>query len=320
MSKVIFPRRVTHVTTAGAPRDQWLTARRAGLGGSDIAAILGTSPHRTAIDVWMDKTGRHDGGQPTPRMRWGSLLEDTIATEWARRDECRIRRCGMVADPAHPWRLASLDRAILVPGTMRAASLLEVKTTTERWASDVGDDGLAAAYQAQTQWYLGITGLEWAHVAVLIGGQELRELRIQFDIDVWHTLCETAARFWADHVIADVCPPVEWRDASTLNRWPAQGGAILADGDVLDLLRLRDLVRAELRDLEADADLLDAAIKAQLGAATDLVDAAGRTVATWRPQSTTRVDVAALKDAGVYEQFASVSTTRVLRVRKGWDA
>lgn len=321
MTRVIFPRRVDWLTTASTSRDQWLAVRASGLGGSDVAAIMGRSGFRTAADVWLEKTGRTGGQASTRRMRWGQLLEDVIAREWAARDQCTIRRCGTVADPLHPWRVASLDRAVLVPRSMRAASLLEVKTTSERWASDVGDEGLAAAYNLQAQWYLGITGLEDAHVAVLVGGQELRELTIRFDIDVWHELCDTAEQFWHHHVLGDVCPPVAPADTTALNAWPAEPGTeATADGDVLELLALRELVRAEVKDLETSADLLDAAIKAHLGAATELVDAGGRTVATWRPQSSTRVDVAALKDDGLYQQYSTTSSTRVLRIKKGWDA
>lgn len=38
-------------------RDEFLHRRRAGIGGSDIAAILGLSKYKTAYDVWLDKRG-----------------------------------------------------------------------------------------------------------------------------------------------------------------------------------------------------------------------------------------------------------------------
>lgn len=315
--RVILPRQVSWLTTAATPRDQWLQVRRQGIGGSDAAAILGRSGLRTAADVWLEKTGRTGGQTGTRRMRWGQLLEDVIAREWAARDECTIRRCGTVADPLHPWRLASLDRVVLVPRTLRAASLLEVKTTSERWATEVGDEGLADAFNPQVQWYLGITGLEDAYLAVLVGGQELRELAIRFDIDMWHRLCDAADAFWHDHVLADVCPPVDYADSSGLNAWPASNGTErVADPELLELLALRQMVRAEAKELTADADLLDAAVKARMGEATELVDGSGRVVATWREQASTRVDVAALKDAGLYQEYSVSGTTRVLRVKK----
>ena len=38
--------------TESLSRDQWLEYRRLGIGGSDVAAIMGISPFRTARDVY----------------------------------------------------------------------------------------------------------------------------------------------------------------------------------------------------------------------------------------------------------------------------
>lgn len=38
-------------------RAEWLEGRRQGIGGSDVAAVLGLSPWKTALDVWNDKLG-----------------------------------------------------------------------------------------------------------------------------------------------------------------------------------------------------------------------------------------------------------------------
>ncbi|MDP3766551.1 MAG: YqaJ viral recombinase family protein, partial [Dehalococcoidia bacterium] len=58
----------------------WLAARRAGIGGTDAAAILGLSPFRTPLDVYLDKTGAaQDERTETQPMRWGKALEPVIA-------------------------------------------------------------------------------------------------------------------------------------------------------------------------------------------------------------------------------------------------
>ena len=43
--------------TESLSREQWLEYRRLGIGGSDVAAITGISPFRTARDVYYDKLG-----------------------------------------------------------------------------------------------------------------------------------------------------------------------------------------------------------------------------------------------------------------------
>ena len=44
------------VNTAELTREQWLAWRRRGIGGSDVAAILGISPFRTARDIYYGAT------------------------------------------------------------------------------------------------------------------------------------------------------------------------------------------------------------------------------------------------------------------------
>lgn len=43
------------VDTAGLSEEEWLAYRRKGIGGSDVAALLGISPWRTARDLFYDK-------------------------------------------------------------------------------------------------------------------------------------------------------------------------------------------------------------------------------------------------------------------------
>ena len=43
------------VGTEALTEQEWLTYRRQGIGGSDVAAILGISPFRTARDLYDDK-------------------------------------------------------------------------------------------------------------------------------------------------------------------------------------------------------------------------------------------------------------------------
>lgn len=317
--RVRFPREVSWVTSAATRRDVWLKARRDGVGGSDVAALLGTSPWSTPMQVWLEKTGRTGGEQESERMRWGQLLEATVAAEWASRESCKVRRLGTIADPHRPWRMASLDRAVIVPGTLDAAALLEVKTTSERSASEMPDAELVDRYRVQANWYLGITGLDVAHLAVLVGGQELRTPLLRFDPDLWEESVQAADAFWRNHVLADAPPPVSPGDSGALNGWgPADTGAVaVADDGIGSLIGVRRLVKAEHDSLEGDLELIDAAIKAHMGAATELAAADGTSLATWREQRTTRIDTDRLKADGIYDDYIRRGTTRVLRIKKG---
>jgi putative phage-type endonuclease len=198
------------VLPADAPRDQWLDLRRRGIGSSDIPNILNVG-HTSPLHVYYDKTGRlpgdEDAGEPA---LWGSLLEDTIAREWARRNKSAIRRVGLVAHVDEPWRMCTLDRRVTVcplpeRGTEKCA--LEVKNrnafTAGRWKRGLPDDVLT-----QVLWQIAVTGYDHLHVAVLIGSCDFRQFTVrptdhpQLIADI----STAASRLWHEHVLVGVAP------------------------------------------------------------------------------------------------------------------
>ena len=64
-------------------RDAWLCARRRGLGGSDVPAILGLSSYATPLSVWASKTENEPERASTYSMRRGHYMERFIADELA---------------------------------------------------------------------------------------------------------------------------------------------------------------------------------------------------------------------------------------------
>ena len=66
-------------------RALWLEGRRTGIGGSDVAAVLGLNPWKTPLDVWNDKLGLSEDKGMTEPAYWGTVLEDTVAKELDRK-------------------------------------------------------------------------------------------------------------------------------------------------------------------------------------------------------------------------------------------
>ena len=70
------------VDTAHLSREEWLSYRRRGIGGSDVASIFGISPFRTARDIYYDKLNiasvdEYEGNWVA--MEMGNLLEPLVA-------------------------------------------------------------------------------------------------------------------------------------------------------------------------------------------------------------------------------------------------
>jgi putative phage-type endonuclease len=286
-------------------REAWLAERRTGIGGSDIAAILGLSPWKTAVDIWLDKTGQQAEeviGDPEA-MRWGSLLEDIIAREYSERTEHSLQRVNRILrHPAHEWAIGNIDRAVVADGSrvrvsedggtlLGAQGLLEVKTASafrsSDWGRDGDDDAVPVHYQAQVMWYLGITGLQWADVAALIGGQRMIVRRIERDDETIAAMLERAEEFWRRHVLTRQPPePATAKDVERL--FPADNGeTVEADEDLLAAYNAAREAKARIAQAEADFEAAAGRIKLALGERSILA-LNGKPLVTWKAAKPSR--------------------------------
>ncbi len=69
------------VSTKDMSREEWLAVRNQGIGSSDSAAVVGLSPYKSPLELWMEKTGRKapDDLSDNEAVFWGSTLEPVIA-------------------------------------------------------------------------------------------------------------------------------------------------------------------------------------------------------------------------------------------------
>lgn len=164
--------------TKDMPKAEWLRLRRNGIGGSDAAAIMGLSPWRTAMDVWLEKTGEftEDESQDNEKMYWGTALEDVVAREFMTRTGLKVRRRNAILQHRkHHFMIANVDR--LVIGHKAG---LECKTTGQ-YSADDWTMGVPDYYIPQVQHYMAVTGYDTWYVAVLIGGQEYKHYEVPRD-------------------------------------------------------------------------------------------------------------------------------------------
>jgi predicted phage-related endonuclease len=89
------------ILPATADRTDWLTARRSGIGSSDVPAILGLIHQNPPLKVYYDKTG-HDVDDAGEAAYWGNAHEENVARRWAMQNRSVIRRIGLVAHVDHP--------------------------------------------------------------------------------------------------------------------------------------------------------------------------------------------------------------------------
>lgn len=202
------------VSTKDLPREQWLEERRKGIGGSDVAAIAGLSRYKSAVQVWLEKTGQvNDDETASESAFWGTVLEDVVAQEFANRTGLKIqRRNAILQHPDYSFMLANLDRIIL--GKEHGNGVLEVKTASEYFKDDWTEDQVPDAYMLQLQHYLAVTGFTYGYLAVLIGGNKYRQYPIERDEEIIGNLVQIETEFW--RMVEQGTPPAfDGSDAST---------------------------------------------------------------------------------------------------------
>ena len=208
-------------------RQAWLEARRKGIGGTDVAAILGLSRYRTAIDVYEDKVGIAPEREVTPAMQWGLYLEEPIARAYELETGRRVRRVGMrrakhVRD--FPM-IGSIDRETYLGGD-EEPRIVEIKTSRsaegfadrEGWRDVDPELRIPPDHYVQVQHYLEVAQRSFADLVVLIGGQDLRTYEIPRDQEYGADLRLEEGRFWRDYVLANEYPPASADDLANLSR------------------------------------------------------------------------------------------------------
>ena len=117
------------VAPPGLDREQWLTVRRTGIGGSEVAGILGMDKHTSSLEVYLDKVGELPLDRPrNPDLEeaafWGLAHEPTIARVFAERSGLRVvEGPGTLAHIERRWMLANVDRFVLAEGESTPSSL-----------------------------------------------------------------------------------------------------------------------------------------------------------------------------------------------------
>lgn len=199
--------------------------RRKGIGGSDVAVILGLSPYKTPLDLWMQKRGLWEDQSESEAAYWGTVMEPVLVREYAQRHRCAVIRSdpfdgyrveglealhpasdphpasgllGTLVHPRYPWARGHVD-GIGLSEMAAPTHVVECKTASEylkgRWGEE-DTDQVPEYYLVQIQWYLMLADLEVAHLAALIGGNKFRRYIIPRDQALIDILLAEAAAFW----------------------------------------------------------------------------------------------------------------------------
>ena len=200
------------VETEGLSREEWLKWRKRGIGGSDVASLLGISKWKSEIELWLDKTNQtNESPVENEAMQWGTIMEPIIRNHFAKvTGKAVVELKAMLQHPEYPFMLADVD-GVTVDDDGNPA-ILEIKTASEYKRSE-WDEGVPVFYQTQIQHYLCVTGIKKAYCAVLIGGSSFRICELDADEELQAILIAVEKNFW-NKVQNMIRPEMDGSDAA----------------------------------------------------------------------------------------------------------
>jgi putative phage-type endonuclease len=290
------------VLSNAAAQDDWLAARRLGIGASEIAACAGLSRRRGPWDVWSSKVNGTEF-EPSDEMRWGQWIEGRIIDWWARETGRRIGNGGLFRSAEHPWMLATPDAVVLEqvdagpgpgaypPGTGavrlvtdRACAVVDAKNAGWHTAAD-WEDGAPIEYIAQVTQQMLAVGVPRAYLVPAIGGKPPAEREFVLDEELAAGLIDAGSKLW-QHVVDGTPPPLDGSASAKkwiAARYPDADPDNEAQLDAEDVRRLRDLIalHESMDSLKTMATHLENQIKERLGRSAVGVHG-GVTYVTWK--------------------------------------
>lgn len=277
------------------------------IGGSDIAAVLGVSPWKTPLDLYLDKIAPRVEGQRkrvfTRGIRWegvvAEMLTETLVAEGHTVSVVAANR--RYIDSAVPFFASEIDYEIRLDGAeeIRNVELKTVHPFLAREWGESGGDSLPVHYMAQVMWGLGVTGRQRGYLAALFGADELRVYPVERDDETIAAMRQRAGQFWTENVMVGIPPePATLEDLSKLfDQDNPNAAPLLADQALVEqLLRLR-AINAEVKAREAEAEAIEFVVKRAMRDCTTLVLPNGKTACEWKQRSGSWLDETALKEA-----------------------
>lgn len=247
--------------------------RKTYLGGSDIGAVMGIDPYRSPLSVYNDKLGIQVEEEPKSyAMRKGNHFEGPIFSLYAETRGVWLGAAGVTQPhPIFPFLRGNYDRTLLSGKNGTPTELLEGKTAnirqSHKWSTP-GDETVTVPthYYAQANYYCGLLGMVRFRIVADLAWfpDDLAEYEFDFHQDFFDLCCEEGARFWVDHVKAQVPPPLEM-GKSTIDdivRLYPQGNQELVDAPE-DIAELYDLAKSRYREMK-EAETFLKEFKAQV--------------------------------------------------------
>jgi putative phage-type endonuclease len=293
-------------------REAWLEARRLGIGGSDIATILGLSTFTSELEVFYSKVEGRES-EANEAMEIGAAIEPWIIDRWLKQNPSYNLLRDLVAIQSNdfPFLLHSPDALGEEYPNGGVYFGVEVKNIR----SDHNWDPLPEFYMAQVQHGLLCSGLDRWIVVALVAGQKLITREIEPDKEMQGRIALAAKRFWNTHVLPGVPPEPDGSESAKKaleRRWEASEGKCEVDPTLWSVFQA---AKGEVDRVDKHYHRIQQRIQQEMGEA-EILTFEGKKVASWKVSTRTSIDTKRLReeDSALAKKYEKTVPTRIFRL------
>jgi putative phage-type endonuclease len=294
-------------------REQFLLERKLGIGGSDIAPIMGLSPYSTPLDVYRDKMNPIVAyEEETEDLKRGARVEKYILQEYCEVNNCSLEiNLAPFIDLKYPFMRGNVDAKVVGENVIVEAK--STKSPIAKW-----EEGIPEYYRTQVAYYAMLTNAERVDVPVLFSNWQYACFTYWRDLEYEARIRQAVIDFWNNHIVAGI-PPAPSNPAELQEVYPKLETAktIKADSDIREKINIWQETSLKRRELEKQEEKLKIEIQNFMGDA-GILDAGFCKVAL-KERTMSRLDTGALKEAmpELYREYSNDNTYRILQIIGG---
>lgn len=255
-------------------RADWLAYRKRDVTASDIGALFGCHPYRSALNVYADKTGEGVDRGDNAAMRRGRILESAVAAavKEERPNWSIIKADNYVRDA--DLRLgATPDYLVSDPDS--GLGILECKTADPSIFGRDWANGVPLCWTLQCLVQMILTERQWGAVAVLVTSRD-------YPVYIYDVprhpaaearIIEAVKQFWLCVEMGQPPAADYAKDGAAIAAmFPRERGEpidLSASNRLPEILARRSELSVTIKDAEAEKDAIDCEIKDALGDAPE---------------------------------------------------
>jgi putative phage-type endonuclease len=290
-------------------RESFLLNRKQGIGGSDVAPIMGLSPWSTPLDLYNDKTCQElNCEELSDDLKRGIRVEKYILQEYSENTNTEIEtNLPPLIDIKYPFMRGNADAKIIGQNI-----LVEAKSTKAPIAT--WEKGIPEYYRTQVAYYAMLADAERVDIPVLFSNWQYACFTYWRDYEFEAQIKAAIINFWQNHIITGVAP-----EPSNIAELPAayprleEAKTIKADNEIREKVYQLQEASEQRKALEKQEKKLKTEIQCFMGDA-GLLDAGFCKVAL-KERKAARFDTNSFKEAKpeLYQQYLNDSSYRMLQ-------